>query len=280
MQRGSRFLSKQTNKRINSENLLRCDSQISGYSRRKGGKVNKLSNAIGLRGVGILFLTFFAGCTETHLPSKEPAEMVSIHNYALAFLTIGELAGELDDAAVVTAGQGHRTHIEQMGAEGTLLLAGPFGEPRADEKWRGIYVFDLADMEEAYNLARSDPSIQAGLFDVTIVPWRSDVDLRPLRDKLEDEKAAGAPFVPAPYVLAIGEATEEVQSVLHELRRKGKIICSGDLGGNRSNQFLILLKAETVGEAKEWLKTENTVASWEFSSLWATALLGDFAIDR
>jgi len=84
-----------------------------------------------------------------------------------------------------------------MGADGTLLLAGPFGEPRADESWRGIYVFDVAEMEEAYDLARSDPSIRAGLFDVTIVPWQPDVDLRPLRDELEEEKTAGVPFVPA-----------------------------------------------------------------------------------
>jgi len=240
----------------------------------------KLNNAIGLRNIGILLLTLFFGCVVPQPSSIERAEMVSGHDYAFVFLSTGELAGELDEAAIATAGQGHRAFIERMGAEGTLLLAGPFGEPREDKNWRGIYVLDVADMEEAYELAQSDPSIQAGLFDVTIVPWESAVDLRPLRDELEDGKSTGAPFVPAAYVLAIGETTEKTRNVLLDLKRKNKVICSGELGGTRENQILILLRAETVGEVEEWMKEDRIVTDWKLSSLWATVLLGEFSVDK
>jgi uncharacterized protein YciI len=219
------------------------------------------------------------GCTAPRAGDPTNPETLAQNNYILAFLTTGPQAEKLDAEAVAAASTGHRAHIESMGAAGTLLLAGPFGEPRADPNWRGIYVFDLPDIAQAELQVQADPSVEAGLFAVTLMPWRSNVDLRPMRDRLEKGKAAGDPFVPAGYVLAIGEPVQSMPTVLQELAGQKKIICAGQLGGSCAGQFMILLSAETVEIAQAWLSSSKASVNWEYSSLWATALLGDLAKD-
>ena len=238
--------------------------------------MNLWNQGCSARGLAVALVALVASCAGLDSNGSQNAESSSGHDYVLAFLKTGARAGELDVAAVATASTGHRAHIEKMGAEGRLLLAGPFGEPRAQEDWRGIFVFDLSDVDQADELAQSDPSVVAGLFDVTVLPWRSDVDLRPMRDELEQEKAAGAPFVPAAYVLATGESTQRVPGLLRELEAEERLICSGELG----EELLLLLTAETVEEAQAWLDAGDPEGSWELSSLWATALLGGLAKGR
>lgn len=231
------------------------------------------------RAVAASLLVLLPGCAAPDTSGEPVAEVEPGHEYAFAVLTVGPRASELDEEAVAAASAGHRAHIESMGAEGTLLLAGPFGAPRAEASWQGLYVFDLPDIDEAYELAGADPSIVAGLFDVVIVPWQSDVDLRPMRDRLERDKAEGAAFVPAAYVLAIGEASALAREALAGLEADGMLICGGELGGERAGQLLLFLSAETVEEAREWLSFVDATTEWELSSLWATALLGELAAD-
>ena len=233
-----------------------------------------------MRKVAIVLVILVAGCAARDPSRMRSVEAPASHDYTLAVLLAGARASEMDEAAVSDASIGHRAHIESMGTEGTLLLAAPFGEPRANESWRGIYVFDLSNVDQAYELARTDPSIVAGLFELKLMPWRSDVDLRPLRAEIERRKAAGAPFVPAAYVLAIGEPGGHVRDLLRHLEGTGRIICAGELGGEREGQVLLLLTAETVEEARAWLGSSNSQVRWELSSLWATELLGGLAVGQ
>lgn len=55
---------------------------------------------------------------------------------------------------------GHFANIERLAAEGKLALAGPFSED--EQGWRGLYVFAVADVEEAKRLTASDPVIVNG----------------------------------------------------------------------------------------------------------------------
>ncbi len=232
------------------------------------------------RSVALVWLLLLAGCAGPDSIRTDVTRTIPGHEYVLAILTTGARAGELHEEAVAAASTGHRAHIESMGADGTLLLAGPFGEPRANESWRGLYVFDLTDMEKARDLTLADPSVVAGLFDLKLFPWRSDVDLRPMRDELERGKLAGEPFVPGAYVLAIGTPAERARDVLPDLAGEKRIICAGELGGERQGEFLVLLTAETVEEAEEWLDSGDSNVSWGLSSLWATALLVGIAEGR
>src|SRR6476620_10903600 len=63
--------------------------------------------------------------------------------------------------------EAHMANIRRMGAEGKLLVAGPFS---ADGTLRGMYVFKVATKEEAETLVQSDPLVQTGRFRFEIHP--------------------------------------------------------------------------------------------------------------
>lgn len=230
-----------------------------------------------MKKIALGLVILLAGCAASKTTGESGAGAPTGHDYTFAFLLAGTRAGDIDEQTVAEASAGHRAHIEALGAEGDLLLAGPFGEPRANDRWRGIYILDSPDMNVAHELAHADPAVVAGLFELELLPWRSDVDLNPMRALLEQEKAAGMPFMPAAYVLAIGEPGAASREVLDHLEGKGRIICAGELGGARDGQVLMLLTTETVEEARAWLESDGPQVSWELSSLWAAALLGDLA---
>jgi uncharacterized protein YciI len=51
---------------------------------------------------------------------------------------------------------------------GKLLVAGPFGD-KGD--WRGIFILDCKDQQEAEELVKADPAVKAGRPDYEIHPW-------------------------------------------------------------------------------------------------------------
>ncbi|HJR73360.1 MAG TPA: YciI family protein [Luteimonas sp.] len=55
---------------------------------------------------------------------------------------------------------GHFANMERLAKAGKLALAGPFGED--PDGWRGLFVFAVADIEEAKRLTATDPVIVKG----------------------------------------------------------------------------------------------------------------------
>ena len=55
---------------------------------------------------------------------------------------------------------GHFANMERLSKAGKLVLAGPFGDKDGD--WRGLFVFAVADIEEAKALVATDPVIIQG----------------------------------------------------------------------------------------------------------------------
>ncbi len=233
-----------------------------------------------MRIASVVLVFLIASCSPLNFRNIESIEQDKYFNYSLVFLSAGMNANELDSMVVEAAALGHRSFIERKGKDGTLLLAAPFGEPRGNAHWRGIYVFDLANVDSAYEITGADPSISAGLFTMHIMPWRVDTNLRPLRDKLEQSKQTGMPFKPASYALAIGEPTISVEAARKTMLGKQQLICAGELGGEGEGQVVLLLNAKTVEEARIWLELANPLVSWDISSLWASDLLGELASDR
>jgi uncharacterized protein YciI len=69
-------------------------------------------------------------------------------------------------------GEGHMAHIEKMARAGKLLIAGPFEVDRAiTDALAGLYIFDVATIEEARELVGQDPAVQAGRFTAEVLPW-------------------------------------------------------------------------------------------------------------
>jgi uncharacterized protein YciI len=55
--------------------------------------------------------------------------------------------------------KGHFANIKRLAAEGKLALAGPYD---GVDGWRGMFVFAVADIDEAKKLVASDPVISSG----------------------------------------------------------------------------------------------------------------------
>jgi uncharacterized protein YciI len=64
--------------------------------------------------------------------------------------------------------EAHMANIRALWQAGKLVIAGPMGE---DGDLRGIFVFDVATLDEAKALAASDPAVKAGRLVAEIHPW-------------------------------------------------------------------------------------------------------------
>lgn len=63
---------------------------------------------------------------------------------------------------------GHLAHINRMGKEGYLSIAGPFGD---DTDMRGILIFHVATEEKVRELMKGDPAVASGRLTYELHPW-------------------------------------------------------------------------------------------------------------
>ncbi|SHM63119.1 Uncharacterized conserved protein YciI, contains a putative active-site phosphohistidine [Cyclobacterium lianum] len=122
----------------------------------------------------LLGITFSTTAQQTN-PRYDPALADSLgaddygmKSYVLAILETGNTAPD-DQTAVREAFSGHMANIRRLVEAGKLLIAGPLGPN--DDRYRGIFIFDVATVEEARELVSSDPAIQEGYLDVKLYPW-------------------------------------------------------------------------------------------------------------
>lgn len=62
----------------------------------------------------------------------------------------------------------HLANIVRLAELKKLVVAGPFGD---DTPLRGIFVFRVASIDEARELAATDPAVQAGRLKIEMHPW-------------------------------------------------------------------------------------------------------------
>lgn len=64
---------------------------------------------------------------------------------------------------------GHMKNINRLVEEKKLIVAGPFG--KNDLQYRGLFILNAKDIEEARSLVNTDPAVKANIFDVELIPW-------------------------------------------------------------------------------------------------------------
>jgi uncharacterized protein YciI len=77
---------------------------------------------------------------------------------------------ELDDEAAGELQDRHLAFLAQLHDAGHLLAAGPAGNPDQKRQIRGISLF-RGDSAESRALAEQDPAVQAGVFELEVMPW-------------------------------------------------------------------------------------------------------------
>lgn len=106
------------------------------------------------------------------------ADEYGMHSYVMAFLKAGPNRNQ-DSAAADSIMAGHLDNIMRMADEGKLVVAGPFMD---DTELKGIYIFNVATIEEAKALTETDPAIQSGRLIMELHPWYGSAALQVLNN--------------------------------------------------------------------------------------------------
>ncbi|MDB5117188.1 MAG: YciI-like protein [Mucilaginibacter sp.] len=101
------------------------------------------------------------------LAKKLGADDYGMKHYVMAFLRTGPVK-ITDKAELETLQKAHLKNIFKLAEEGKLVIAGPFLDGKDLE---GIFVFNVATIEEAKKLTETDPAIKAGILIMELKPW-------------------------------------------------------------------------------------------------------------
>ncbi|MEA2163164.1 MAG: uncharacterized protein QOK37_1291 [Thermoanaerobaculia bacterium] len=97
------------------------------------------------------------------------ADERGMRNYVLCILKTGPKDAEIKGDQRKEIFAGHFANIGRLADEGKLVVAGPFG--KNDKNFRGLYIFNVATIEEAEKLVQLDPAVKAGVFVPDLTPW-------------------------------------------------------------------------------------------------------------
>ncbi|HHC79611.1 MAG TPA: hypothetical protein ENK46_07005 [Flavobacteriia bacterium] len=95
------------------------------------------------------------------------ADTYGMRTYVMAFLKAGPHRTDNKEAAAKLQ-KAHLQNIKRLANEGKLALAGPFLD---NGDLRGIYIFNVASIEEAEALTKTDPAVKAGSLIMELHLW-------------------------------------------------------------------------------------------------------------
>ena len=104
---------------------------------------------------------------DAELAKELNADNYGMKTYVMAFLKRGPNRSQ-DSITASNLQRSHLDNITKLANAGKLVLAGPFLDT-GDLK--GIYIFDVATIEEAKKLTESDPAIQQGSLIMELKLW-------------------------------------------------------------------------------------------------------------
>jgi uncharacterized protein YciI len=102
------------------------------------------------------------------LAHKLGADDYGMKSYILVILKTGPNQ-TTDKTFINDSFRGHMNNINQLVTEGKMIVAGPL--TKNDKTYRGIFILNVTDFEEAEKLLQNDPAITEGLLDVELYKW-------------------------------------------------------------------------------------------------------------
>ena len=99
---------------------------------------------------------------------KKPAVPLKLTTAYLGLLTRGAMWTPEKTPATEELQKAHIANIIRLAEMKKLVVAGPFGD---NGTLRGIFVFKVASLEEAKQLAETDPAVKAGRLAIEMHPW-------------------------------------------------------------------------------------------------------------
>jgi len=106
---------------------------------------------------------------DAELAKRLGADERGMKMYVLCILKSGPKDAEITGEARKEIFAGHFANIGRLADTGKLAVAGPFGNN--DKAYRGLYIFNVATIEEAEKLVMLDPAVKAGVFVPDLTLW-------------------------------------------------------------------------------------------------------------
>jgi len=106
---------------------------------------------------------------DAELAKKLDADEMGMKYYVLVILKTGPNDQNVQGKEREEIFAGHMANIGRLADEVKLAIAGPFG--KNDKGFRGLFIFNVATVEEAQKLTESDPAVKAGIFVADMIPW-------------------------------------------------------------------------------------------------------------
>jgi uncharacterized protein YciI len=106
---------------------------------------------------------------DPELAKKLGADERGMRMYVLCILKTGPKDADVKGDERKTIFAGHFANIRRLADEGKLAVAGPFG--KNDKNYRGLYIFNVATIEDAEKLVQLDPAVKAGVFTPDLTLW-------------------------------------------------------------------------------------------------------------
>jgi len=105
---------------------------------------------------------------DQELANSFGADDYGMKSYSFVILKKGSVVIE-DEQEKQKLMRGHLDNISRLADEGKLIVAGPFG--KNDLNYRGLFILTTPSTEEALAILKTDPAIDAGVFDIDVLPW-------------------------------------------------------------------------------------------------------------
>ncbi len=118
------------------------------------------------------------------LAKKLHADEYGMKNYILVLLKPGSntTVNKSDEDSIF---HGHLDNISRLAKEGSLVLAGPFGE---NKLYRGLFILNVSNFNDAKKLLESDPAINAKVLEPELYLWYGSASLQellPIHQKIQ-----------------------------------------------------------------------------------------------
>jgi uncharacterized protein len=130
----------------------------------------------------LLFTFFFTSMNaqvieeiyDSVLVKKLKADDYGMKNYILVLLKPGSNTS-VNKVTEDSIFAGHMKNISRLAGNGSLVLAGPFGE---NNRYRGLFILNVANFDDAKKLLETDPAIKGKLLEPELYLWYGSAALQ------------------------------------------------------------------------------------------------------
>lgn len=130
--------------------------------------------------IGPVGITAEERAYDPELAKKLGADERGMKMYVLCILKTGPKDAEIKGEERQKVFAGHFANIGRLADEKKLVVAGPF--EKNDKAYRGLYIFNVATIEEAEKLVMLDPAVRAGVFVPDLTLWYGSAAMMVVND--------------------------------------------------------------------------------------------------